>query len=185
MILGLIPARGGSKRIPRKNVRRLGGQPLMLWTLGAALASYELDAVAVSSEDQEILDLAKPLCDTIRRPEEMASDEATSYPLIRHALGVYEAEYLCLLQPTSPLRTFEDIDGAISMLLDSPDCPAIASVSDAGTTPNGAIYVGRSDWLMDGGNFDGPAVMQYYMEAERSLDIDTEEDWEQAEEIFA
>ena len=186
MILGLIPARGGSKRIPRKNLRKLGGQPLLLWTIGAALMSDELDIVAVSSEDREILDLAEPFCDIIERPEEMAEDKSTSYPLMLHALQFYDdIDYLCLLQPTSPLRTAFDIDACISMLLDNSDMPAIASYSEDEKVPNGAIYVGHTSWLRDGGNFDGPAVMQFYMDAKRSLDIDTEEDWAKAEELFA
>lgn len=186
MILGLIPARGGSKRIPRKNVRELGGQPLLFWTLGAALIADELDIVAVSSDDPEILDLAKPFCDVIHRPSHMAGDDATSYPTILHALDQYEGvEHLCLLQPTSPFRTADDIDACIDMLLHTSDVPAIASMAENANAPNGAIYVGRSDWLRDGGNFDGPAVMSYLMPPETSLDIDTEEDWRRAEEAFA
>jgi len=181
-VLGLIPARGGSKRIPRKNIRLLGEHPLVLWTIYQAKESVMLDGLAVSTEDREIADLCCVHCDVIRRPPEMAHDTASSYPLMLHALdlcgGAYE--YLCLLQPTSPFRDADDIDQCIAALKVS-GAPAMASFTQGGKVPNGAIYAAHTSWLREGGNFDGPAVEPFWMPPERSLDIDTEDDWSEAE----
>lgn len=185
-VLGLILARGGSKRVPRKNVRPLADAPLIAWTLYAAGWSRTLDRLAVSSDDEEILDIARLWgADAIRRPPEMATDEASPYPAMLHALDeLGEAfDYLCLLQPTSPFRTNADIDGCVAWAMrgDGQALPAVATMTVGEEVPNGAVYVGRTDWLRDGGNFDGPAVGSWLMPPERSLDIDTEEDWARAE----
>ena len=182
--LGVILARGGSKRIPRKNLRLLGNQPLIAWTIGAALCSH-LDGLVLSSEDDEILDVANSygIC-TIRRPIEMASDTASSYPALLHAVdqcGI-PPELVCLLQPTSPYRTAEDIDACIAMM--DGDWPAVVSREIGHAVPNGAVYVGRVDWLRDGATFDSPAVGYYDMPAEYSVDIDTENDWREAERLL-
>lgn len=184
--LGVILARGGSKRIPRKNLRVLGGQPLIAWTIGAALGSQRLDGLVVSSEDDEILETAQEygVC-TIKRPAELASDTASSYPALLHAVDQCEMplELVCLLQPTSPYRTSEDIDACIDMMKDS-DWPAVVSREIGHGVPNGAVYVGRVDWLRDGGNFDSPAVGFHDMPEACSVDIDTEADWQRAERLL-
>lgn len=120
-VLALVPARGGSKGVPRKNIRDLGGKPLIAWTIEAALASRYVDDVVLSSDDPEIIDVATrhgaqaPFI----RPAELASDTADSLSVVRHALGTLLAPYdlLVLLQPTSPLRAAADIDGAIEHCL--------------------------------------------------------------------
>lgn len=122
-VLGLVPARGGSKGIPRKNVRLLGGRPLLAYTADAALAAGSLERVIVSTEDAEIAEVARRcgLEVPFLRPDELARDETPMLPVVRHALGVLEAagdrfDAVCLLQPTNPFRRPEDIDGCVALL---------------------------------------------------------------------
>jgi CMP-N-acetylneuraminic acid synthetase len=116
-IIAVIPARGGSKRIKRKNLKLLNGAPLLYWTVISALSCSELfDRIYVSSEDAEILEAAKSFgVSTIERPAELATDEAKTVDVVKHALEMHEKtcgrtpDYIMTLQPTSPLRTKEDI----------------------------------------------------------------------------
>ncbi|MFC4636292.1 cytidylyltransferase domain-containing protein [Dokdonia ponticola] len=119
-ILGVIPARGGSKGIPHKNRKLLGGRPLMQYTIEAALASKEISAVIFSSEDQQLRTLAKELGVSVPfvRPDHLATDSSGSLEVVQHAIKemeklgeVYDA--VCLLQVTTPFRTSEEIDIAI------------------------------------------------------------------------
>lgn len=116
--LAIVPARGGSQRLPRKNILNLNGKPLIAWSIEAGLKSKYIDKVIVTSDDSEILDMAKRFgSDTIKRPDELASDSATTYDTVKHtidSLGDYD--YIVLLQPTSPLRTSLHIDEAIELL---------------------------------------------------------------------
>lgn len=180
--LGVVLARGGSRRIPRKNLRPLSGVPLIVWTLGTAIECKTLDGLVVSSDDDEILDLASNYgIDTILRPSHMATAEAPSYPSLLHAAKFYrDVECLVLLQPTSPFRLPEDIDNCV-VKRELLGVPSVASFEFGKKTPNGAVYVGDLNWLRDGGNFDGPATVRYDMPRERSVDIDTEHDFEVAE----
>ena len=116
--LAIIPARGGSKRLPRKNILNLNEQPLISYSIDAGLKSKYIDKVVVSSDDNEILDIAKKYgADVIKRPEYLASDTATSFDAIEHAMQNTEKyDYIILLQPTSPLRTSLHIDEAIELL---------------------------------------------------------------------
>jgi|SRR3989338_6678101 len=132
-ILGLIPARGGSKGIPRKNIVDVAGKPLIAYTIGPALASGCFDKIAVSSDDDLILDISRLYgVQSIKRPVELAQDDSRFEDLILHALTVleerekYVPEALVYLQPTSPLRTASDIDGAVQMLLKSPVAAVIS-----------------------------------------------------------
>lgn len=122
-ILGLITARGGSKGLPRKNIRTVGGKPLIGWTIEAARASTVIDRLILSSEDEEIIRIAKGLgCEVpFIRPAELATDEAGSMDVVRHALGEVGAgyDYVVLLQPTSPARTAQDIDCAVMKCIQS------------------------------------------------------------------
>lgn len=119
--LGLVPARGGSRGVPRKNLADLGGKPLVQHTIEAARASDRLGAVLLSSDDDEILELGQRLgCEVVRRPAELATDDAPMLGAALHALehgrdelGI-DADVLVLLQPTSPFRTSTDIDDAVA-----------------------------------------------------------------------
>ena len=179
MILGLIVARGGSKRLPGKNLRELGGRTLVGWAIDAARRSAWLDEVALTSDDDAILRVAfEEAVRPIRRPLDLARDDSRIYGAILHALTVVSADHVVLLQPTSPLRTADDIDGCVALAMDS----GKPSQSWCDGIANGAVYVGSSEWLRAGGNWDhDPAVLKYMMPAERSIDINTIEDFEAAE----
>lgn len=112
MNIAVIPARGGSKRMPGKNLLELGGKPLIVWTIEAALGSGCFDEVVVSTDDPEIAAVARSIGATVPfiRPAEISTDTAASIDVVRHALSWFEAkgreyETVTLLQPTSPLRT--------------------------------------------------------------------------------
>ena len=134
--LAIIPARGGSKRLPRKNVEDLCGKPLIAWSIEAGLKSKYIDKVVVSSDDEEILNTASKLrIDTIKRPDILASDTATSFDVIKHVLSISKNyDYVVLLQPTSPLRNNTHIDKAIK-LLDQKNADAIISVCEMDHSP--------------------------------------------------
>jgi CMP-N-acetylneuraminic acid synthetase len=122
-ILGLVTARGGSKRLPRKNVLPFNGDPLIAWTIRAGLGSMYLDKVIVSSEDKQIQRIAVDYYAdlVIDRPQELASDSASSVDVALHALDHCADQgetfdYLVLLQPTSPLRESRHIDDALVLM---------------------------------------------------------------------
>ena len=126
-ILGIITARGGSKGIPRKNIKDLAGKPLIAYTIEATKASKYLTRCIVSTDDQEISEISKQYGADIpfMRPAELAQDQSTSIDVVQHALTKIEQEqgekydYLMILQPTSPLRTAEDIDACIQKIIDT------------------------------------------------------------------
>lgn len=137
-ILGLIPARGGSKGLPRKNIIPLLGKPLIAWTIEQALSSKYLDAVIVSTEDEEISVTARRYNAEVPfiRPLELASDEASGMDVVFHAIGELERtghdyDIVVDLQPTSPLRIAVDIDVSIEMLFSNGSAGAIVSVCPA------------------------------------------------------
>lgn len=212
-VLGLITARGGSKGLPRKNVLPAGGKPLVAWTVEAALAARSVGSVVLSTDDDEIMAAAKSAgCNVpFRRPPELAGDMASSMDVVLHALDQLPAfDYIVLLQPTSPLRTSEDIDSAFALMLKSgaPSCVSVTEVEqspywmyrvtdenrlqrllapiEGGTRRqdlppiyalNGAIYVARIDWLRKTRSFVGDETIAYQMPRERSIDIDTPDDF--------
>jgi CMP-N,N'-diacetyllegionaminic acid synthase len=116
-ILAVICARGGSKGLPGKNLLPLGGKPLIAWSLEAALAAERVDAIAFSSDSEDMLRLAGGYdgVTLVRRPPELASDDADIADAILHAVDAMDGAfgYVVLLQPTSPFRTGADIDAAI------------------------------------------------------------------------
>ena len=121
-ILAIIPARGGSKGLPRKNIIDLAGKPLIAWTIEASLNSKYISKTIVSSDDEEILNISRQYkSNIIKRPSELALDTTTSEPVVKHVLDELkkkneEFDYLVLLQPTSPLRDTENIDNAFDVL---------------------------------------------------------------------
>lgn len=131
-VLGLIPARGGSKGIARKNIKPLGGKPLLAYTAETALAAKRLSCVILSTEDAEIAEIGRQ-CNLevpFLRPPELARDETPTLPVVRHALESLAAENfdaVCLLQPTNPLRRAIDIDNCLE-LLETTGATAIVSV---------------------------------------------------------
>jgi N-acylneuraminate cytidylyltransferase len=137
-VLGVILARGGSKGLPRKNVRDLAGKPLIAWTIEAGQEAEYLDRLILSSDDDEIMAVAKEYgCEVpFRRPPELARDDTPSIDALLHAIDqVDRYDYVVLLQPTSPLRTADDIDAAIETCLEK-DAPACVTVTEAEEPPH-------------------------------------------------
>lgn len=219
-ILAVIPARGGSKGIPRKNIRDLAGKPLIAWTIEAAEKSKYIDKLVVSSEDDEIISVAKSFgCDDpFIRPKDLAQDDTPGIEPILHAVQKIRGyDYVVLLQPTSPLRNVDDIDGCIHKCI-SQKANACVSVSEAEKSPywmfrinendqlskvlnienipnrrqdldriyslNGAIYVAKIDWLNSRKSFLTEETIGFLMPKERSIDIDTELDFQISEYIL-
>ncbi|MEA2050829.1 MAG: type II toxin-antitoxin system PemK/MazF family toxin [Campylobacterota bacterium] len=120
-ILAIIPARGGSKRLPRKNILNLAGKPLIAYSIEASLNSRYIKKTIVSSDDDEILNIAKDYSsEIIKRPAHLATDTSTSFDSIEHTILNQDEsfDYIILLQPTSPLRTSKHIDEAIELLIE-------------------------------------------------------------------
>lgn len=122
-ILAVIPARGGSKGVLGKNIRMLGGKPLIGWTIVAANKSQYIDRLILSSEDEEIMRVARECgCEVpFMRPPALSADDTPGVAPALHAVGALEEtyDYLVFLQPTSPFRQPEDIDGAIKRCIDN------------------------------------------------------------------
>ena len=124
-VLALIPARGGSKGIPRKNIRIIAGKPLIAWTIETALACPGLDRVIVTTDDEEIANIAKAYGAEVPflRPAELAQDNTPDLPVYQHAVSWlaeherYHPDIICWLRPTSPLRTVQDVENAVNLLI--------------------------------------------------------------------
>lgn len=117
--LGVIPARGGSKGVPGKNIKMIAGKPLIAWSIESAKAAGKLDCFVVSTDDKEIADIARQYgAEVIIRPAELASDEALMLPVLDHALDQYDSRNVVLLQPTSPVRDDDLIDRCIEKYLE-------------------------------------------------------------------
>lgn len=212
-ILAIIPAREGSKGIPRKNIKPLMGKPLIGWTIDAAKRSSCIDRLIVSTEDEKIALVARELGADVpfMRPAELAADDTPGISPVLHTISqLPDYEWVLLLQPTSPLRTAEDIDG-IWQFCRERGAPSAVSICEVGKHPywmyqcnptqrlepfikgrpnvtrrqdlppayalNGALYLARTDWLLEQQNFIGPETLGYIMPAERSVDLDTLQDW--------
>ena len=232
--LGLIPARGGSKGVPRKNLRTLAGKPLLAWTAESALAARGLSRVILSTEDAEIAQTGRELGLDVPflRPAELATDRAATLPVVQHVLRAcadlgesYDA--VCLLQPTQPFRSCLDIEKAIALFRTSAADSVVSvlplpaehhphwaylevepssSAATPSTTPRialasgasqpttrrqdlprafhreGSIYITRSRVVMAGSLY-GESVVGYEMDPDRSVNIDTLDDWQRAEEM--
>jgi len=223
--LGLILARGGSQRLPRKNILPMAGKPLLAWTVEAAKAAQHLDRVVLSTDDQEIANIGQQYGANVPflRPPELAGDTASSLDAILHALQTLQEkgeryDYVVILQPTSPLCIAQDIDGAIKLLL-AKQADAVISVCETDHPPewsntlpddlsmthfyrpgirttrsqdlpqnyrlNGAIYVYNCTRLIEQRNLDmDDNSYAYLMPKERSVDIDTQIDFEIAQLFF-
>lgn len=200
MILGVIPARGGSKGIPRKNIKSLAGKPLIAWTLEAARASRLLDRFVVSTEDTEIARISKTWgVEVLPRPPELAADDTDTLAVLQHAVRAIPADTLVLLQPTSPIRDPDLIDRCIDRFLKSgADSLATGFVCKTQEytraavrrqdvkgffTDDGSIYVIRADLLRQGDRY-GQRIERVLLDREQNLDIDDEFDFRIAEQIL-
>jgi CMP-N-acetylneuraminic acid synthetase len=213
-VAALIPARGGSKGIPRKNLTPLAGKPLVRWAIDAAREAQTVTRVVVSTDDDEVAAAAGDV-EVLRRPGELARDDTPMLDVIRHALEHVEpCNVLVLLQPTSPLRRPEQIDEAVRLLLET-GADTVVSVVEvphryeasslmelrdgrlvARSEPttrqakerlyarNGPAILALRPSALGDGLYDGN-VVAYVMEEHDSLDIDTPHDLEVAEALLA
>lgn len=134
-VLGIVPARAGSKRLPRKNVLPLGDKPLVAWVIEAGLRARSLSRLVVSSDDDEVLRIAEGYGHSLplRRPPELATDISPAIDYVRHALQTLEGsgegpfDAVAILQPSSPLTQSDDIDATVALLAAS-GAPSAVSV---------------------------------------------------------
>lgn len=154
-ILAIIPARGGSKGLPGKNIRELCGKPLIAWSIEHAQKSKYVDEIFISTDSQEIANVAEKYgapCPELR-PAELACDTAPSSEFIVYTLEKMKKEnkpfdYFILLEPTSPLRDVEDVDKSIEMLIDSPESESCVGVAMSGTVhPAFMVVKGENGYL--------------------------------------
>lgn len=211
--LGVIPARGGSKGVPRKNIKKLGGQPLIAYTIAAAMAS-NLDEVIVSTEDDEIAEVANNLIAlhdglgyTLSRPTRLAQDDTLIEEVLLDMLSLVDPfDVIALLNPTSPFRDARDINNCLIMV---EHYDSVVSVTLANRflwrddkplfnlkhrprrqdavpilCENGAIYMTGADRFQQEGTLTGGVVKLYEMPPERSFDIDTELDFTICEAVL-
>ncbi len=143
-VLGVIPARGGSKGLSRKNLRMLGGQPLISYSIQRAKGSELIDRTIISTDDREIAQVALDWGGDVPffRPPPLATDSASMIQVLQHAVrwmesegGVPRVDLITCMQPTSPLGTTSDLDKAVGLALDHDDCDAIMSVCEVEHTP--------------------------------------------------
>lgn len=200
MILGVIPARGGSKSVPRKNVRLLCGKPLIAWSIEAADASSLLDRYVVSTEDSEIAEIAINYgAQVMDRPQELATDEADTLPVLLHVLEQIEATIVVLLQPTSPIRDTDLIDRCIRKFLetgaDSLATGFTCKYVEYGKNEkrrqdipgffydDGNVYVIRADLIRQGDRY-GEHIECVLLDREQNVEIDDEFDFWLSEQVL-
>ena len=217
-VIAIIPARGGSKGIPRKNIVSVGGKPLLQWTIEAACAASCVSRIVVSTDDEEIADTARMLGAEVPflRSANLARDDTPGIdPIIEmlNTLGTVET-WACVLQPTSPLRTAGDIDGARAhaedcnadavlgvtrvrqhtawqrqfndrgWLIETPPAPPTRQQLAQYFCPNGAIYLARTEVVTRGRTLTPSRTVAWEMPPSRSLDIDIEDDLIVAEALL-
>lgn len=148
-ILALIPAKGGSTRLKRKNVAPLGGRPLIAWSIDAAIASGAFDRIVVSTEDKEIAAVARASGADVpfERPQELAVDPAGVVQVALHALNELEKagesyHEICIMLPTCPFRTADDIGQALALFRSRPE-PNLMSIGPFEHTPFNAVGIGE------------------------------------------
>lgn len=154
-VLGIIPARGGSKSIPKKSIAPLAGRPLLYYTVQAAKKSKLLTRLIISTDDEEIADIARSYGVEVpfMRPKELAEDLTPDLPVFEHALAWlkeregYVPDVVLHLRPTTPLKLAEDIDRGISMLLERPEADSVRSVSPPDHTPFKMWTIGEDKYL--------------------------------------
>lgn len=152
-VLGLIPARGGSKGIPRKNLRVIAGRPLIAWTIKAAVEARVLDRIVVSTEDDEIEAVARSLGADIpfTRPDNLASDEAPMLDVVVHVLlelmkASYRPDLVMILQPTAPLRRPQHIRKAIALLGEADSVCSVVEIPRE-LSPHYVMRINESGYL--------------------------------------
>lgn len=211
--IALIPLRGGSKSIPQKNIMSLAGKPLCAWTLEAATGCASLDAVYVSTDSELIADVVLSLgldIKIIRRPEEYATDEASTELVMLHAMSLVDFDVMVTIQATSPLLTSRDLDLAIQQFQHQELDSMLSAVrtrrffwTDDGTPinyapsnrprrqdflgtymENGAFYVTKRDILQRQCCRLGGSIGIYAMPEYTAIEIDEPDDWLNVERLL-
>jgi len=157
-VIGIIPARSGSKGMPGKNIRDLCGKPLIAWSIEAGLASKYIDVLVVSTDSEEIARIARSYgaSTPFIRPPALATDKATSIEVVKHCLDYYESNldssfyYTVLLEPTSPQRDSSDIDGAIEELVNDLQAVSIVGISKTETLNPAFLVKINDDFILTG-----------------------------------
>ncbi len=200
MIVGITPARGGSKGIPRKNIRPILGKPLLAWTIEAAQSSRLLKRYVVSTEDSEIAEVARKFgAEVLERPKELATDEATTLSVLQHVLQEVPADIVVLLQSTSPVRDPDLIDRCIQRFLeaeaDSLATGFVCKYVEYGKNErrrqeipgffydDGNIYIVKASLVRKGDRF-GKRIERALLNREQNVEIDDEFDFWLAEQIL-
>jgi CMP-N-acetylneuraminic acid synthetase len=200
MILGITPARGGSKGIARKNIRPLAGKPLIRWTIEAAVKAKLIDKYVVSTEDFEIAEIAKSSgAEVLQRPVSLATDDASTLSALQHAVSIIPCDTVVLLQATSPVRSPGLIDECIREFIDkgydSLATGFICKYTEYGTNElkrqdipgffydDGNIYVIKADLVRKGERY-GKKIGRKIISRPQNIDIDDEFDFWLAEKIL-
>ncbi|MEW6680126.1 MAG: acylneuraminate cytidylyltransferase family protein [bacterium] len=200
MILGVIPARGGSKGIPRKNIKLIAGKPLIAWTIEVAKRSKLLERFVVSTEDPKIAEIARQYeAEVVDRPNELSTDEATTLSVLQDVLSKIEADTVVLLQPTSPIRDKDLIDRCIERFqetgADNLATGFICKFMEYGTYTqrrqelrgffydDGNVYVIKGELIKKGTMF-GKKVERFETTREQNIEIDDEFDFWIAEQVL-
>jgi N-acylneuraminate cytidylyltransferase len=229
-VLAVVPARGGSKGLPRKNIRRFAGYPLLAYSIAAALQSSTVDRVVVSTDDQEIAEIARAYGAEIPflRPEHLAMDETPDLPVFEHALEwlrreeAYKPDIVVQLRPTSPVRPPDCVDRAVQELLSDDQANSVRGVVPSGQNPykmwymddsgrlrsimsgeydepynmprqklpatywqTGHIDAIRVETILEQGSMTGEIVLPLVLDSRYTIDIDTDRDWKNAEQMIA
>ncbi|OGC04179.1 hypothetical protein A2276_06175 [candidate division WOR-1 bacterium RIFOXYA12_FULL_43_27] len=200
MILGVILARGGSKGVPRKNIKMIAGKPLIAWTIEAAKKSRLIDRLVVSTEDVEIASIAKQFgAEVIDRPKELATDDTTTLSALQHVLSVVDAEAVVLLEPTSPVRDEGMLDLCIKKFKDNGadnlatgfNCTYTEYGSSTSRRQDiggffynvGVAYVIKSEVIKQGMMF-GKKIEKFIVDKEQQFEIDDPFDFWLVEQIL-
>lgn len=153
-ITALIPARGGSKRLPGKNIKPLCGKPLIAWSIEAALASKYIDHVVVSTDDEEIKQISEQFGAEVPfiRPSNLANDMASSFDVVKHTIDSLNInqpnQLIVLLQPTSPLRLTEEINQALEFFINK-NAKGVVSISETEHSPLWTNTLPESGSMLD------------------------------------
>ncbi len=200
MIIGLIPARGGSKGVPNKNIKTICGKPLIVWTIESAKNSRLLDKVIVSTESEAIAEIARTAgAQILKRPDYLATDTASTQDVMVHALQNFPADTLVLLQPTSPCRSEGLIDECI-LEFQEQKCDSLATgwICDykeygKNTLPrqqiqgffydDGNVYVIKAENILKGDRY-GKKIRRKIISRYENAEIDDEYDFWLLEQIL-
>lgn len=200
MILGLIPARGGSKGVPGKNIKMIHGKPLIVWSIEKALRSNKLDKVVVSTDSDEIAEISRNAgAIVLKRPDDLATDTASTQDVMVHALNNFPADILVLLQPTSPYRSDGLIDECIDEFIEGKyDSLATGFMCDykeygKNTLPrqqiqgffydDGNVYVIKAENILNGDRY-GKKIGRKFISRYENAEIDDEYDFWLLEQIL-